>query len=160
MSESYWGCKIGPVTEKEWKVMAGADLPMRNAVNAAFRELLGRPPAHLASGWGFTTPSLSDEPRMAFEEAGDPGVAEGPPESPRADQEGDAGAGARVAAEVERLKRSVELEHEHVLMEQRDLHAEQATALAVFAERRDQLVRRREPLERFMEELRDAKEER
>jgi hypothetical protein len=80
-----------------------------------------------------------------------------PSELPCADQEGDAGFGARVEAEVTKLKRSVELEHEHVLTEQQDLNTEQAEALAVFAERRDQLMRRREPLEKFMQDLRAAK---
>jgi len=66
--ETYWGCKVGPVSPAERTglaenpAMVGPDLPMRNAVNAAFRELVGRPARVLASGWGFETAVLSDEP--------------------------------------------------------------------------------------------------
>ena len=43
-----WECKIGVAGE----LPSGADLPMRDAVAAAFLELAGKHPEFIFSGWG------------------------------------------------------------------------------------------------------------
>jgi hypothetical protein len=45
-----WSCKIGEVDAS--KLPSGADLPMRQAVARAYRELTGEEPEFLFSGWG------------------------------------------------------------------------------------------------------------
>lgn len=46
----YWTCTIGPVRRSE--IPKGADSPMRAAVERAFKEITGRYPERLSSGWG------------------------------------------------------------------------------------------------------------
>jgi hypothetical protein len=43
-----WSCKIG----ETYSVPHGADLPMRQAVAKAYRELTGEEPDFIFSGWG------------------------------------------------------------------------------------------------------------
>jgi hypothetical protein len=43
-----WECKIGGVES----VMPGADLHMRHAISAAYRQITGREPHFIFSGWG------------------------------------------------------------------------------------------------------------
>ncbi len=52
-----WGCKIG--TEKV--LPPGSDLPMRKAVEKAFREITGHDPEFVFSGWNMelTEPELA-----------------------------------------------------------------------------------------------------
>lgn len=52
MSESWaiWDCKIGEVDRA--KLPPGADAPMRQAVEAVYRELTGEEPRFIFSGWG------------------------------------------------------------------------------------------------------------
>lgn len=45
-----WTCKIGEVVDA--KVPSGGDLPMREAVQAAYRKLTGEEPEFCFSGWG------------------------------------------------------------------------------------------------------------
>ena len=47
-----WSCKIGEVPEGS--LPHGADHPMRIAVTRAYRELTGRDPEFIFSGWGAT----------------------------------------------------------------------------------------------------------
>lgn len=44
-----WTCKIGEVGIE---LPEGADLPMREAVKAAYQKLVGRDPDFIFSGWG------------------------------------------------------------------------------------------------------------
>ena len=45
-----WYCKIGEV---EWGSLPdGSDLPMREAITRAYREITGQDPDFLFSGWG------------------------------------------------------------------------------------------------------------
>ncbi len=52
MSQSIkiWSCKIGIVQGSELSM--GADSPLRSAVQAAYRKLVGREPDFCFSGWG------------------------------------------------------------------------------------------------------------
>lgn len=43
-----WSCKIGEVES----VASGADLPMRQAIAKAYREITGKEPEFIFSGWG------------------------------------------------------------------------------------------------------------
>lgn len=45
-----WACKIGG--ERPLRLPPGADDPMRTAVERAFREIAGRDPLFVFSGWG------------------------------------------------------------------------------------------------------------
>ena len=45
-----WDCKIGEIDAAD--LPPGADAPMREAVKRAYRELTGREPRFLFSGWG------------------------------------------------------------------------------------------------------------
>lgn len=45
-----WDCKIGGVDRS--KLPDGADLPMRNAIRQAYKELTGEEPQFIFSGWG------------------------------------------------------------------------------------------------------------
>lgn len=47
---AFWTCEIGPADREA--LPEGCDLPMRQAVRAAFRELTGDDPERLSSGWG------------------------------------------------------------------------------------------------------------
>jgi len=58
--KEYWNCTIGPTTRD--KLPDGSDLPMRQAVEDAFRNIVGEYSAHCWSGWG-----LSDYVREAKE---------------------------------------------------------------------------------------------
>ncbi len=44
-----WSCKIGEVDEES--LPDGADSPLRQAVQAAYRELTGQEPDFCSSGW-------------------------------------------------------------------------------------------------------------
>ena len=44
-----WNCKIGEVVDGS--LPSGADSPMRQAVEAAYRELTGKDPEFCFSGW-------------------------------------------------------------------------------------------------------------
>jgi len=51
MKESIWECKIGgPVAG----LPAGADLPMREAIKRAYKEITGEEPQFVFSGWAGT----------------------------------------------------------------------------------------------------------
>lgn len=50
MAEEYWWCRVGPIDRS--KVPWGGDLPMRQSVASAFRELVGEYPVVVSSGWG------------------------------------------------------------------------------------------------------------
>lgn len=43
-----WKCKIGEVAD----VPTGSDLPMREAVARAYKEITGQEPVFIFSGWG------------------------------------------------------------------------------------------------------------
>ena len=45
-----WSCKIGRIDNPN--VPDGADLPMREAVARAYKELTGKEPNFIFSGWG------------------------------------------------------------------------------------------------------------
>lgn len=45
-----WGCKIGEVDPK--LVPSNGDLPMRKAVEKAYKEITGQEPSFIFSGWG------------------------------------------------------------------------------------------------------------
>lgn len=47
--ESIWACKIGPADRAT--LPHGADLPMRQAVQRAYKELTGAEPEFIFSGW-------------------------------------------------------------------------------------------------------------
>ena len=49
MKNKIWGCKIGLANAEE--LPDGADAPMRQAVQKAFRELTGRDDLFCFSGW-------------------------------------------------------------------------------------------------------------
>jgi hypothetical protein len=44
-----WFCKIG---ESEGALPYGSDLPMRRAIETAYREITGEAPEFIFSGWG------------------------------------------------------------------------------------------------------------
>lgn len=44
-----WGCKIG---QHDGELPPGSDLPMRKAVEKAYREITGKEPNFMFSGWG------------------------------------------------------------------------------------------------------------
>ena len=52
MEKEYWMCIIGDTTRGE--LPHGADLPMRNAVEDAFKTTVGYEPEICWSGWGNT----------------------------------------------------------------------------------------------------------
>ena len=60
--KEYWTCTVGPTTRD--KLPDGCDFPMRQAVEDAFRKIVGTYSKHLWSGWG-----LSDYVREAKEYA-------------------------------------------------------------------------------------------
>lgn len=45
-----WQCKIGRIDDP--RVPSDADLPMREAVERAFKEIIGKDATFLFSGWG------------------------------------------------------------------------------------------------------------
>lgn len=45
-----WECKIGEVNSE--KLQNGADLPMRNAIRKAYKEITGEDSKFIFSGWG------------------------------------------------------------------------------------------------------------
>jgi len=45
-----WYCKIGETPRS--LLPSGSDLPMREAISRAYREITGREPVFLFSGWG------------------------------------------------------------------------------------------------------------
>ena len=49
-----WGCKIGIRAGTEVTLPAGADGPMRDAIEAAFLEITGLEAEFIFSGWGET----------------------------------------------------------------------------------------------------------
>lgn len=49
MSEKIWKCKIGGQCGE---LPHGADMPMRDAIALAFKEITGREPQFIFSGWG------------------------------------------------------------------------------------------------------------
>ena len=53
-----WSCKIGEVPRGQ--LSDGSDLPMRDAVTRAYREITGEEPRFIFSGWGGT---LTDSER-------------------------------------------------------------------------------------------------
>lgn len=44
-----WSCKIGMATDEQ--VPEGADLPMRDAIKAAYKNITGVEPDFVLSGW-------------------------------------------------------------------------------------------------------------
>lgn len=50
MAGKIWYCKIGEVASLP--EVGGADLPMRKAVERAYKELTGEEPVFTFSGWG------------------------------------------------------------------------------------------------------------
>ncbi len=50
MKPKIWECKIGEVDDS--KLAIGADLPMREAIKRAYKELTGEEPEFVFSGWG------------------------------------------------------------------------------------------------------------
>jgi hypothetical protein len=64
-NEKVWDCKIGVIGELALPM--GADLPMRQAIERAFKEITGRDPEFIFSGWGG---SLTDVERQIVEERG------------------------------------------------------------------------------------------
>jgi hypothetical protein len=58
-----WGCKIGEVDAS--KLPPGADFPMREAIERAYTELTGEPPAFIFSGWAA---ELTEGERAAHED--------------------------------------------------------------------------------------------
>lgn len=61
MANGIWTCKIGTASE----LPPGADMPMRDAVARAYRELTGRDPEFIFSGWGA---SLSESERAVVDD--------------------------------------------------------------------------------------------
>lgn len=47
-----WECKIGLRDDKSAVLPGGCDLPMREAVEAAFQKIVGQEPDFVFSGWG------------------------------------------------------------------------------------------------------------
>jgi hypothetical protein len=47
-----WSCKIGEISPEVLGYLHGADLPMRKAISAAYREITGTDPNFIFSGWG------------------------------------------------------------------------------------------------------------
>ncbi len=58
----YWHCFVGLADNSELE--DGCDLPMRIAVDAAFKKITGRDPLITSSGWG-----ISEEEKDAMEKA-------------------------------------------------------------------------------------------
>ena len=56
-----WGCKIGIRAGTEVTLPAGADGPMRNAIEAAFLEITGLEAEFIFSGWGETLTELEND---------------------------------------------------------------------------------------------------
>jgi len=54
-----WDCKIGEVDDGD--VPEGGDLPMREAVRKAYKELTGKDATFLFSGWGGELTDLERE---------------------------------------------------------------------------------------------------
>jgi hypothetical protein len=54
MADSVWFCHVGEIDRE--KLPAGDDLPMRHAVEAAYRAVTGREPQFIFSGWGHPLP--------------------------------------------------------------------------------------------------------
>lgn len=54
-----WSCKIGPV--EAGRLPFGADLPMRQAVQRAFKELTGEDALVTSSGWGIPDKEMESE---------------------------------------------------------------------------------------------------
>lgn len=54
-----WYCKIGECNEGD--LPSAADLPMREAIEKAYREVTGRPPHFIFSGWGAELTKLERE---------------------------------------------------------------------------------------------------
>lgn len=50
MAGKIWSCKIGEVASLP--EIGGADLPMREAIAKAYKELTGEEPVFIFSGWG------------------------------------------------------------------------------------------------------------
>jgi len=50
MAEKIWGCKIGEIASS--RLPDGSDLPLRQAVQRAYRELTGEDEEFCFSGWG------------------------------------------------------------------------------------------------------------
>ncbi len=59
--ENIWSCKIGGPAH----IGQGADLPMRAAVERAYRAITGQEPEFIFSGWG---DSLTDNERAVVED--------------------------------------------------------------------------------------------
>lgn len=57
-----WSCKIGDTPNDS--LPAGADQPMRRAVEKAYKELTGREPRFLFSGWG---DELTEDEKQALD---------------------------------------------------------------------------------------------
>lgn len=57
-----WDCKIGELSD-DIELPNGADGPMREAVNHAYKTLTGREPSFIFSGWDGT---LTDAEREAL----------------------------------------------------------------------------------------------
>lgn len=52
MSKAIWSCRIGEINRQT--LPGGADFPMREAVRKAYREITGKEPEFVFSGWGGT----------------------------------------------------------------------------------------------------------
>jgi hypothetical protein len=62
VSENIWKCKIGGAVDA---LPLGADFPMRQAIRAAYREITGKEPDFLFSGWGA---QLTEDERTVVED--------------------------------------------------------------------------------------------
>lgn len=47
-----WYCKIGECEQADLDKWNGADLPMREAIARAYKEVTGKEPDFIFSGWG------------------------------------------------------------------------------------------------------------
>lgn len=67
MKMKIWSCKVGQVVDED--VLDGADQPMAAAVKRAYKELTGKEPDFMFSGWG---DSLTEDEREVVEEMRQP----------------------------------------------------------------------------------------
>lgn len=58
---STWECKVGIAPGTKVKLPGGADLPMRDAVETAFKHITGLDPEYCFSGWGAELTEMEKE---------------------------------------------------------------------------------------------------
>ena len=64
MSKEYWVCMIGPI--ERCKVRDGGDWSLRQAVKAAFYNLIGEDAEGCASGWGYSKKQVDAMRKAAY----------------------------------------------------------------------------------------------